>query len=198
MLPGDIDLTENLDFRKTVRKKVPKLPDNWNAKKPLNFNISDYNLSSTTSYERRISDNNCYILNYNNDYQFNITHTLSSYAINYYNINNSSTSYRFINDYTISCEDETDVFGNKIKQCTIIPDIPWDVLSKSNFKKLIPWDNILFNNLDYDDDNIAWGSEEYDIKVSNSIPWNTSKNDDTDLKYLNDMQWLRITDTIIE
>ena len=29
MIPGNIDLTENLDFRKVVKKEIPQLPDSW-------------------------------------------------------------------------------------------------------------------------------------------------------------------------
>ena len=35
MLPGDIDLTENIDFRKTRRKEISQLPNSWRGKNQM-------------------------------------------------------------------------------------------------------------------------------------------------------------------
>lgn len=49
-VPGDIDLTQNLDFRKTVRKELPQLPDSWkgNSNKLVCDNTFITTLSSNT------------------------------------------------------------------------------------------------------------------------------------------------------
>lgn len=61
MIPGDIDLTEKLDFRKVVRKEIPQLPSTWNGKNSLsNFQTNSINITSTirTTMTYQILDQN--------------------------------------------------------------------------------------------------------------------------------------------
>ena len=51
MVPGDIDLTENLDFRNVKRREIPQLPASWKGKNRLNIsndNLNTYISSSNT------------------------------------------------------------------------------------------------------------------------------------------------------
>ena len=47
MIPGDIDLTENLDFRKSRKKEIPKLP--WNKNNISTINESDITITLDNS-----------------------------------------------------------------------------------------------------------------------------------------------------
>lgn len=47
MIPGDIDLTENLDFRNIKKRELPQLPASWKGKDRIN--ISTGNLSTYIS-----------------------------------------------------------------------------------------------------------------------------------------------------
>lgn len=60
-LPGDIDLTENLDFRKVVKRKLPQLPDSWKGDKNKlivsdNINIT-WTINTTSSYISTLNSN---------------------------------------------------------------------------------------------------------------------------------------------
>ena len=48
MIPGDIDLTENLDFRKSRRKELPSLP--WS-----NISLNNDGIIITTNYVQPMS-----------------------------------------------------------------------------------------------------------------------------------------------
>lgn len=50
MIPGDIDLTENLDFRKVVKREIPQLPSVWNGNNDVEAGIQ-YNRINTTFSE---------------------------------------------------------------------------------------------------------------------------------------------------
>ena len=132
MLPGDIDLTQNLDFRKQVKKELPQFPATWNGdgkiSNKLNYdnfigNISvsnDYTLtiSNTTNDNTRVS-----IYRYDTDsdiitsspivmYRYNNQNTWFEYNTHDYLTTSSTTSSITINKYI---EPEKDIFGNIIE-----------------------------------------------------------------------------------
>ena len=37
MIPGDIDLTQKLDFRNVKKKELPQLPASWKSKDKINI-----------------------------------------------------------------------------------------------------------------------------------------------------------------
>lgn len=82
MIPGNIDLTENLDFRKVVQQQIPQLPAVWDKKQLSTFNTGNFSLSSTTS----------------SGTTFNVTY-------HNYTTNESFTTYN--NSLTTYYEDET-------------------------------------------------------------------------------------------
>lgn len=134
MLPGDIDLTQNLDFRKQVKKELPQFPATWNGdgkiSNKLNYNnfignisvLNDYTLtiSNTTNDNTRVS-----IYQYDTDsniitsspivmYRYNNQNTWFEYNTHDddYLTTSSSTPSITINKYI---EPEKDMFGNIIE-----------------------------------------------------------------------------------
>ena len=99
MLPGDIDLTQNLDFRKQVKKELSQFPATWNGdgkiSNKLNYdnfigNISvsnDYTLtiSNTTNDNTRVS-----IYRYDTD-----SDIITSSPIVMYRYNNQNTWFEY-------------------------------------------------------------------------------------------------------
>ena len=177
MIPGDIDLTEKLDFRKTVKKEIPQLPDIWNKGKNELSNYIDTNISFT------ISNSDEYRITYSNDYdvttttyrydlrlsdwfEYNTTVTTNSTSSNsvsitgnnYYWVDSSASSLEYvysdnINDndiHFISIEDKYDVFGNKKITPKHIPKIPWKE-ARTERMTSIPW-----NRKDIYDDDDLW------------------------------------------
>lgn len=97
MIPGDIDLTENLDFRKTVRKEIPQLPDIWQGNKLNKFFKTDsaityINRHVNTTITRYVDEYIADSITWNNADGFTITNT---------HYNNSSTVAMWY-DYTTS------------------------------------------------------------------------------------------------
>ena len=89
MIPGDIDLTEKLDFRKTVKKQLPQLPQSW-GKNRLNVDNSDISFSIA-----------------NNDYTITTTDNLLTWSyINNRNIRSrtTTTSINRTDDWIINIE----------------------------------------------------------------------------------------------
>lgn len=213
MIPGDIDLTENLDFRKSRKKEIPKLP--WNKN-----NISTIN-------ELIAFDNNTNVITYYNYDEYGVRHN-NVYYDEILSLYDGTTSYNFISDnesFTTTStlltslrlkfnETKKDVFGNIIKKDKPIKNICWSAFNKiKEVIPIIPWKR------SYNDYRI------YSIKFNNTnnkIPWETSmhiKINDNPICYLNgksnsfideyfhkrdnsnyltDMNWLRIHDAIIE
>ena len=77
MIPGDIDLTQNLDFRKTVRRELPQFPANWNKDEKKDSSKRSYLNTSTSSLSSYLSssvsnyiriDNNVSLTVYNTYY----------------------------------------------------------------------------------------------------------------------------------
>ena len=217
MIPGDIDLTENLDFRKSRKKEIPKLP--WNKNNISAINESDITITLDNSA-------NAIITYYNYD-EYGVRHN-NVYYDEILSLYDGTTSYNFISDnesFTTTStlltslrlkfnETKKDVFGNIIKKDKPIKNICWSAFNKiKEVIPIIPWKR------SYNDYRI------YSIKFNNTnnkIPWETSmhiKINDNPICYLNgksnsfideyfhkrdnsnyltDMNWLRIHDAIIE
>lgn len=146
MIPGNIDLTENLDFRKVIKKEIPKLPVQWDEKNHLNSYdgtisiTSNYNSNYSTSSVNYVTNVTWYDMTtiVNNEllpsdttigwttYTNNITTTTINTSLSY--IDDICTCWNVIdNNCIITPKKEYDVFGN-LKQNTVevIPKIPWD------------------------------------------------------------------------
>lgn len=160
MLPGDIDLTQNLDFRKQLKKELPSFPDAWNADDRINRKLS-YNYLNNNRY----TQTNSVITRINNIYSSQYYITYSDYntttpqrAESYIYYNNQSIRVEYnsgdtyltttsTNDYvTISkyTDPEKDIFGNiiEIKQkqhtkCSLCGELlmPWEKKYCSNCNK---------------------------------------------------------------
>ena len=207
MLPGDIDLTEKLDFRKTVRKQLPALPNNWGGKNQIkvsnntNFiRLNDVTNTTTSSTRNVITyvQNNLYstidnwtyydiidddidtINYYNNDYTFTIS---NRYSVTYNNsLSNNKISIK-VKNYV---EDtyKKDIFGNLIqtKKEEKVRRCP---LCNS---VLIPWDKNYCRSCrklhnDNNDHKIPWNVNKYKNlkyreKYDPKIPW-----EEEDLEY---------------
>lgn len=147
MIPGDIDLTEKLDFRKTVRRETPQLPSTWkgdNKINKINFDSSGLTTTLDSNYSFSISSTNntithTYRVNY--DDWFTTTSWTNLTPINsdadlYNNILESEINNTLNFSLTLDgegiiyskedkfYEPKKDIFGNKITQ-EYIPKIPW-------------------------------------------------------------------------
>lgn len=181
MIPGNIDLTENLDFRRVVQKEIPQLPDSWkgNSINKLNTYLSDNIISLTTSTNSYTShtysitnylntndswmtlSNDSLIESYNiTDWNITYDATISQTTINvtydtdstiYYNT--GSTTY-----FISPPKKEYDIFGN-LTDNTIeeIPKIPWDTEPYKRPIKNICWKSYY-----------GWESKD---DYEPSIPW---------------------------
>ncbi len=190
MIPGDIDLTENLDFRKVVKKEAPQLPEIWNKNNQNKVSASIDNISYTTNsnyyytyrsdtyYSRPI---NFSYYAYNNDrYQQSIYDQLSIEDIDIqfntwfdhdtisYNITSSTSSS--LPNIIFKIENEYDIFGNvKEYYNEDIPKIPWSKNHIYSYENNIAWNNKSFKynfDLYYPEDNIPWCIKEnkkYDL-----------------------------------
>lgn len=176
MIPGDIDLTENLDFRRTKRKEIKQLPDSWhgdihiNSKKYYNYindfdNTSSITISSNNNIRFSVNDENTIIYNLNNSsIQQSVTFSIISAELdnnNYIITNgdyiNTSTKYYI----TTEVKPELDVFGNKIIQEPEIKPIPWRDYKECKIKD-IAWDMSFKRRMrDY-------------LFIEDGIPWETS------------------------
>lgn len=179
MIPGDIDLTEKLDFRKTVRKELPQLPDTWKGNKSNNISVDSSmitELNSSSDYSFSISSNSTithtYRVNYadwftstswttiNNDEDLHITN--NDIIIEWNNENTLNFSLLLDSEsITYSREDkfyepkeEVDIFGNKIVH-EYIPKIPWKEESVERIPS-IPWDSKPHGYISYKDKLISY------------------------------------------
>lgn len=186
MIPGNIDLTENLDFRKVVQKEIPQLPDNW-KKSELITDTEHISTFTSTTNSISINNNSTYTYHttyYNDEDEYGLTNTnitsssldsISDWTgwITYYDRDTS-----VISDITFSYDDSTisynsgnhfkiitkkkkeyDIFGNeKIDYVEEIPSIPWSLKQDNLLIRDIPWRTYKYYT-DYEDDEIP------------SIPW---------------------------
>lgn len=178
MIPGDIDLTEKLDFRKTVRKELPQLPDTWKGNKLNNISSMITTLDSNSNYSFSVSSNNntvthTYRVNYT-DWFTSTSWTPINSDDDFRSTNNSNTTIEWHNENTLnfsltldgegiiySREDkfyepkkEVDIFGNKIVH-EYIPKIPWKEESIERIPS-IPWDSKPHGYISYNDKLISF------------------------------------------
>lgn len=175
MIPGDIDLTEKLDFRNIVKRKVPQLPSTWKKKEILS---SDCGSISSSSYinnfeyhievdSTRTTSNYFYINdNYTNLYNTTFTSTHISTSTTYHYIVNNNTSIKILYKNYENTIDEYDVFGNKKDlNNKEIPRIPWNNKKINIISKNIPWEKCssIFNFNSYDIKYAPWDIDKINI-----------------------------------
>lgn len=256
MIPGDIDLTENLDFRNVKRRELPQLPASWKGKDRINTINDTLNTYINTNDTITISTPNTFSWTYYTDDDSNTTTTIRTireghndsqlswtftryyddywdstiYTWNRYDEINytsslSSNIYEYDNKISVKLIDSDkpkyDVFGNKIKQPEQIPSIPWSKKSYTPSIPSIPWSKrkLTFRNEDYIpdipwEDEWQWYHNKIDLstpikRAKNLISWLAKKsssfiekyfenNEEVDMSYLTNMNWIRIHDAVID
>ena len=217
MVPGDIDLTENLDFRKSRKATIPKIPwselhDNFISEDMLNtialytFDDNTFRITTTstnTTTDSSISTTSMHIT-YDN------TRTDSFYiqydnGLFWYNIPRHSSTISVNNYYP-----KKDIFGNIIKEKAPIPKLCY--YSHKQEKKIpklpyhdepkdcipyLPWDDVYTPFCDFYKKKVEQicyldGMSSGDRR--DYLRRNTIDNS----KYLTDMRHIRIRDAIIE
>ena len=189
MIPGDIDLTQNLDFRNVKKKEMPQLPVSWEGNKLNTLNVDNSYISSLTT-STTINNNITYTIYPDDDEpitfsDLTIVNTDEELSWRYYSNENylttTSSSYTitswnaYYEDYiyydfdtnktTISLEckpkKKYDVFGNLIKDSEPIPEIPWKEKRKYNYDGPIPWKRKSRQWIRYDSEPaIPWDTDD--------------------------------------
>ena len=191
MIPGDIDLTKNLDFRRRVKKEIPQLPSEWNknGNNKKSYNNFDTNItvnSDLTTYTTSFSINTSSInrwsvdvldlTNYNIIDDYDTINLYNDYRITVSNTNGTTSTYRFGHDKItwklnyIENKPKKDVFGNIVKEPEPIPKIPWGKIYPNNPSKSIAWRTSIYHdrlyenryNYGYYDNRIPWDVEYID------------------------------------
>lgn len=225
MIPGDIDLTEKLDFRKVVKHEISKLP--WKNKKPL-----------FTKYSNFINDIN----DINSTYSYNTYYNTCNYSnnITYTTTNNTNFYYSNSNIITYMQDNNTNIIMYNTSKCYDNDSIPWKCNKHNYIESAIPWENnvekqirkiswynatkyLKYINIMIGDDNnltkkvkIPWDMESKNenfnlssikYRAKNLIDWLHNKtpsfierylNNESNLSYLTNMQWIQIHDAIID
>ena len=226
MLPGDIDLTENLDFRNIRRKQIPKFPTLWKKEKEQN--------KKSTSYSNSYSTNINITTSYSNSYSTNINISTDG-ELYYYNFMGSTSNGRelvtldvdnritlYTSNINYINKDEYDIFGYKKTPEEIIPKIPWKIKTSDLHYCIppIPWNqkNLFLQASKYVGiPSIPWDIENYREKrifynridrIKNLICYLKDKSgvfiknyldgEDVDMTYLTNMGWIRVRDAIID
>ena len=209
MVPGDIDLTENLDFRKSRKATIPKIPwlelqDNIISEDMLNSVTMPI---SSTNIEFRVTGSTMRItyddfttdtlyIQYDNGSWYNISSTNSS----------TNSSIISVNNYY----PKKDIFGNIIKEKAPIPKLCY--YSHKQEKKIpklpyhdepkdcipyLPWDDVYTPFCDFYKkkveqicylDGMSTGDRRNYLR-RNTIDYSS---------YLTNMHHIRIRDAIIE
>ena len=209
MVPGDIDLTENLDFRKSRKAAIPKIPwlelqDNIISEDMLNSVTMPI---SSTNIEFRVTGSTMRItyddfttdtlyIQYDNGSWYNISSTNSS----------TDSSIISVNNYY----PKKDIFGNIIKEKAPIPKLCY--YSHKQEKKIpklpyhdepkdcipyLPWDDVYTPFCDFYKkkveqicylDGMSTGDRRNYLR-RNTIDYSS---------YLTNMHHIRIRDAIIE
>ena len=209
MVPGDIDLTENLDFRKSRKATIPKIPwlelqDNIISEDMLNSVTMPI---SSTNIEFRVTGSTMHItyddfttdtlyIQYDNGSWYNISSTNSS----------TDSSIISVNNYY----PKKDIFGNIIKEKAPIPKLCY--YSHKQEKKIpklpyhdepkdcipyLPWDDVYTPFCDFYKkkveqicylDGMSTGDRRNYLR-RNTIDYSS---------YLTNMHHIRIRDAIIE
>ena len=209
MVPGDIDLTENLDFRKSRKATIPKIPwlelqDNIISEDMLNSVTMPI---SSTNIEFRVTGSTMRItyddfttdtlyIQYDNGSWYNISSTNSS----------TDSSIISVNNYY----PKKDIFGNIIKEKAPIPKLCYyDNKQEEKIPRLpyhdepkdcipcLPWDDVYTPFCDFYKkkvEQICYLDGMSAGERRNYLRRNIIDNS----KYLTDMRHIRIRDAIIE
>jgi len=199
MVPGDIDLTENLDFRKSRKATIPKMP--WSE---LHDNIISEDMLnsvtmpiSSTNIEFRVTDSTMRIT-----YDDFTTDTLYIQ----YDITSAYSNIISVNNYY----PKKDIFGNIIKEKAPIPKLCY--YSHKQEKKIpklpyhdepkdcipyLPWDDVYTPFCDFYKKKVEQIC--YLDGMSTSDRRNYLRRNTIDYSsYLTNMHHIRIRDAIIE
>lgn len=173
MIPGDIDLTKNLDFRRKVKKEIPQLPSEWNGnnkkKSSITINSSStyytYSTNITTYHRDDMLDHidtwiNDSIISTVSSYD-NITTNNTNYTFTISDRNGTKYKYYGIDDWYTIPTPKKDVFGNIIKEPEPIPKIPWGEAYSNNPSRSIAWRTSTYRDRLYDN-RIPWDVEYID------------------------------------
>ena len=208
MVPGDIDLTENLDFRKSRKAIIPKIPweelhGNFISEDMLNTAFNDDTEFRITTSSSSISTTSIHI-------SYSGTRTYNFYiqydnGLFWYNIPRHSSTISVNNYYP-----KKDIFGNIIKEKAPIPKLCY--YSHKQEKKIpklpyhdepkdcipyLPWDDVYTPFCDFYKkkveqicylDGMSTGDRRNYLR-RNTIDYSS---------YLTNMHHIRIRDAIIE
>ena len=209
MVPGDIDLTENLDFRKSRKATIPKIPwlelqDNIISEDMLNSVTMPI---SSTNIEFRVTGSTMRItyddfttdtlyIRYDNGSWYNISSTNSS----------TDSSIISVNNYY----PKKDIFGNIIKEKAPIPKLCY--YSHKQEKKIpklpyhdepkdcipyLPWDDVYTPFCDFYKKKVEQICYLDGMSTGDRRDY-LRRNTIDNSKYLTDMRHIRIRDAIIE
>ena len=167
MIPGDIDLTENLDFRKSRRKELPSLPwyissciinDDDNIMSIANYIVPT---STTLSYNNIYYDDNIITdiseeLWINDTFINDFTSTTNSSSTTLILDNNiveiTNNGISLTNMVLYNDKPKKDIFGNIIPSKEIIPKICYEIKEKISERiPKLPWEtnrNLFINECD--------------------------------------------------
>ena len=164
MIAGDIDLTENLDFRKSRRKELPSLP--WS-----NISLNNDGIIITTNYVQPMSSLSQYN-NFNIYYDDIITEELwidDSFGNHFTSTTTSSSTSTILYSNSIetiiyndtssktykvlyNTKPKKDIFGNLMPSKEIIPKICYEIKEKISERiPKLPWKtnhNLFINECD--------------------------------------------------
>ena len=210
MVPGDIDLTENLDFRKSRKAIIPKIP--WEE---LHGNFISEDMLNTA---------------FNDDTEFRITTSSSSISTTSMHISYSGTrTYNFYiqydnglfwhniptnsSTYTINANNyypKKDIFGNIIKGDIPIPELCYyDNKQEEKIPRLpyhdepkdcipcLPWDDVYTPFCDFYKKKVEQICYLDGMSTGDRRDY-LRRNTIDNSKYLTDMHHIRIRDAIIE
>ena len=210
MVPGDIDLTENLDFRKSRKAIIPKIPweelhGNFISEDMLNTAFNDDTEFRITTSSSSISTTSIHI-------SYSDTRTYNFYiqydnGLFWHNIpTNSST-------YTINANNyypKKDIFGNIIKEDIPIPELCYyDNKQEEKIPRLpyhdepkdcipcLPWDDVYTPFCDFYKKKVEQICYLDGMSTGDRRDY-LRRNTIDNSKYLTDMRHIRIRDAIIE
>ena len=188
MIPGDIDLTENLDFRNVRRRETPQLPAVWNGKKDVKLNEFEVNYatsftSNTTS--TTISGTSFNIISYNNIVPFELVDDVElwqSESQDTYSIRSATLfSNSNLNTWNVSIEYDANVDMNTNTANISTYSTTFNTISDTYYSLVFPQkkkkEYDVFGNIKKTDHiyipRIPWEREK--AHSSFSIPWDKEK-----------------------
>lgn len=195
MIPGDIDLTENLDFRKTRRKELPALPEKWGKNNnsiircdnlyydDIDGSIitfTDYIVDSNGWFSISTSDNTTSAsIEYTNSYNLTINTNSNTYYLNSITLSDFGYTWSVNTDNIVMHKPvkKKDIFGNIIMEEKPIEKICWhnkelSYKYKDRSDKSIPWkkvNRVSLKRYHIDNIQIPWDIEDSYVRKKESI-----------------------------